>query len=142
MRPEQLPDEYLSAIHAGAEPIPRPDRRAYYNLVSAWLDHCPLLTKAALMEAIRAAQRWAIFRLRLKKISPANRSPRLCTAPFAGHPFGFCRPHRYRSSAYKIVVSREGPYLGSSAGRALKNHDKSASDAGGANHRYWDSWPR
>ena len=30
----------------------------------------------------------------------------------------------------------------SSTGRALKNHDKSASDAGGANHRYWDSCDR
>ena len=34
----------------------------------------------------------------------------------------------------------KGRIWDSSTGRALKNHDKSASDAGGTNHRYWDSW--
>jgi hypothetical protein len=57
MRVEHLSDEYLSAIHAGAGPIPRPDQRAYYNLVSAWLDHCPMLTPVTLRDAIQSAQR-------------------------------------------------------------------------------------
>jgi hypothetical protein len=32
--------------------------------------------------------RTPIFDCASKKISPAKRSPRLCIAPFAGHPFG------------------------------------------------------
>jgi hypothetical protein len=38
-------------------PVPLRDRRRYYDLVSASLAKCSLLTNAALMEAIRSAQR-------------------------------------------------------------------------------------
>jgi hypothetical protein len=40
-----------------AAPVPPRDRRRYYDLVSASLGKCPLLTNAPLMDAIRAAQR-------------------------------------------------------------------------------------
>jgi hypothetical protein len=40
-----------------AAPVPPRDRRHYYDLVGALLRRCPLLTNAALMDAIRAAQR-------------------------------------------------------------------------------------
>jgi hypothetical protein len=43
--------------HTGAAPVPPRDRRRYYNLVSVSLGKCSLLTNAALMDAIRAAQR-------------------------------------------------------------------------------------
>jgi hypothetical protein len=33
------------------------DREHYYDLIARWLDACPLPTNAALMGAIRSAQR-------------------------------------------------------------------------------------
>jgi hypothetical protein len=53
----QLTIEMLERVHSGAAPVPPRDRRRYYDLVSALLRRCPLLTNAALMDAIRAAQR-------------------------------------------------------------------------------------
>jgi hypothetical protein len=57
MRAEDLPDEMLDQVHASAAPLPPVDRPRYYALIARWLDQCPLLTNAALMEAIRSAQR-------------------------------------------------------------------------------------
>jgi hypothetical protein len=57
IRIADLSDESLTAIHRGAEPVPWPDRRTYYNRISSWLDSCALLTPVALREAIRSAQR-------------------------------------------------------------------------------------
>jgi hypothetical protein len=53
----QLEDSMLDQVHMGAEPVPYGDRQKYYGLIARWLDHCPLVTNAALMEAIRSAQR-------------------------------------------------------------------------------------
>jgi hypothetical protein len=53
----QLTAEMQNIIYNGATPVPPRDRRRYYDLVSASLRKCPLLTNAALMNAIRAAQR-------------------------------------------------------------------------------------
>jgi hypothetical protein len=53
----QLTSEMLERVHSGAAPIAPRDRRRYCDLVSASLRRRPLLTNAALMEAIRAAQR-------------------------------------------------------------------------------------
>jgi hypothetical protein len=53
----QLTPEMENLVREGAAPIPPRDRRRYYDLVSASLDKCSLLTNAALMDAIRAAQR-------------------------------------------------------------------------------------
>jgi hypothetical protein len=52
-----LTSEMLELVRKGAAPVPPRDRRRYYDLVSASLRRCPLLTNAALMDAIRAAQR-------------------------------------------------------------------------------------
>ena len=52
-----LTGEMLELVRNGAAPVPPRDRRRYYDLVSASLRRCPLLTNAALMDAIRAAQR-------------------------------------------------------------------------------------
>jgi hypothetical protein len=52
-----LTSEMLELVRNGAAPVPPRDRRRYYNLVSASLAKCGLLTNAALMDAIRAAQR-------------------------------------------------------------------------------------
>jgi hypothetical protein len=52
-----LTGEMLELIRNGAAPVLPRDRRRYYDLVSAPLRRCPLLTNAALMDAIRAAQR-------------------------------------------------------------------------------------
>ena len=57
MSPIDLSDEMLNAVHAGAEPVPRHDRKRYYNIIAAWLDECPLLTHHGLRDAIREAQR-------------------------------------------------------------------------------------
>jgi hypothetical protein len=57
MKPADLDDQMLDAVHAGAAPIPMRDRPRYYNVISAWLDACPLLTNAGLRDAIRSAQR-------------------------------------------------------------------------------------
>jgi hypothetical protein len=51
-----LSDDFLEQIHRGAGPVSDHDRVTYYNLISTWLDHCPLLTPAALQEAVRSAQ--------------------------------------------------------------------------------------
>jgi hypothetical protein len=54
----QLTSEMLELVRSGAAPIPPRDRLRYYDLVSASLRKGrPLLTNAALVEAIRAAQR-------------------------------------------------------------------------------------
>jgi hypothetical protein len=53
----QLTDEMLERVHSGAAPIPPRDRRRYYDLISASLRRRSVLTNAALMDAIRAAQR-------------------------------------------------------------------------------------
>jgi hypothetical protein len=42
-------------VRSGAAPVPLRDRRRYYDLVSASLDKCSLLTNAVLMEAIKPA---------------------------------------------------------------------------------------
>jgi hypothetical protein len=52
-----LTGEMLERVRSGAAPVPPRDRRRYYDLVSASLAKCSLLTNAALMDAIRAAQR-------------------------------------------------------------------------------------
>jgi hypothetical protein len=57
MAPNDLSDEFLEAVHAGASPIPSTDRRAYYNLISRWLDATVALTPVGLRDAILAAQR-------------------------------------------------------------------------------------
>jgi hypothetical protein len=57
MKPADLDDQMLEAVHSGASPIPMRDRPRYYNVISAWLDACPLLTNAGLRDAIRSAQR-------------------------------------------------------------------------------------
>jgi hypothetical protein len=48
-----LTGEMLERVRNGAAPVPPRDRRRYYDLVSASLRRCPLLTNAALMDAIR-----------------------------------------------------------------------------------------
>jgi hypothetical protein len=53
MSPIDLSDEMLNAVHAGAEPVPRHDRKRYYNIIATWLDECPLLTHHGLRDAIR-----------------------------------------------------------------------------------------
>jgi hypothetical protein len=57
VKPTDLSDEMLEAVHSGAVPVPMRDRTRYYGVISAWLDACPLLTNAGLMDAIRSAQR-------------------------------------------------------------------------------------
>jgi hypothetical protein len=52
-----LTGEMLERVRSGAAPVPPRDRRRYFDLISASLAKCPLLTNAALMDAIRAAQR-------------------------------------------------------------------------------------
>jgi hypothetical protein len=52
-----LTSEMLELVRGGAAPVAPRDRPRYYNLVSASLRKCSLLTNAALMDAIRAAQR-------------------------------------------------------------------------------------
>jgi hypothetical protein len=52
-----LAGEMLERVRSGAAPIPSRDRRRYFDLINASLAKCPLLTNAALMDAIRAAQR-------------------------------------------------------------------------------------
>jgi hypothetical protein len=52
-----LTSEMLELVRNGAAPVPPRDRRRYYDLISASLAKCALLTNAALMDAIRAAQR-------------------------------------------------------------------------------------
>ena len=52
-----LTGEMLERVRSGAAPVPPRDRRRYYDLVSASLAKDSLLTNAALMDAIRAAQR-------------------------------------------------------------------------------------
>ena len=47
-----------------------------------------------------------------------------------------CPWHRH---FFPCAVSHEGSYSGQSHPERSENHDKSASGAGGANHRYWDS---
>ena len=53
----QLTGEMLEIIRNGAAPVPPRDRRRYYDLISASLSKRPLLTNAALIDAIQAAQR-------------------------------------------------------------------------------------
>jgi hypothetical protein len=53
----QLTSEMQRLVYNGAAPISARDRPRYYDLVSASLAKCSLLTNAALMEAIRSAQR-------------------------------------------------------------------------------------
>jgi hypothetical protein len=54
---QSLTAEMLERVRSGAAPVAPRDRRRYYDLVSASLGKCPLLTNAALMDAIQAAQR-------------------------------------------------------------------------------------
>jgi hypothetical protein len=57
MKPADLDDQMLEAVHSGASPIPMRDRKHYYDSIARWLDSCVLLTNAGLMDAIRSAQR-------------------------------------------------------------------------------------
>ena len=52
-----LTSEMQDLVRNGAAPVAPRDRRRYYDLISASLAKCSLLTNAALMDAIRAAQR-------------------------------------------------------------------------------------
>jgi hypothetical protein len=52
-----LTGEMQDLVRNGAAPVAPRDRRRYYDLISASLAKCSLLTNAALMDAIRAAQR-------------------------------------------------------------------------------------
>ena len=56
MKPQNLDDVLLDAIHNGAGPIPQASRLAYYNRIGAWLDGCSLPTPRALADAIRQVQ--------------------------------------------------------------------------------------
>ena len=52
-----LTSEMLELVRGGAAPVAPRDRRRYYDLISASLSKRPLLTNAALIDAIQAAQR-------------------------------------------------------------------------------------
>jgi hypothetical protein len=52
----QLTQEMQDLVHNGAGPVPPRDRGRYFDLVSASLRKGPL-TNAAVLEAIRSAQR-------------------------------------------------------------------------------------
>jgi hypothetical protein len=53
----QLTDEMRDLIYNGAGPVLPRDRPRYYDLVSTSLRRSPLLSNAAVTEAIRSAQR-------------------------------------------------------------------------------------
>jgi hypothetical protein len=52
-----LTGEMLDLVRNGAAPVPPRDRSRYYDLVSTSLDKGSLLTNAAVLKAIRTAQR-------------------------------------------------------------------------------------
>jgi hypothetical protein len=58
----QLSDEMLDLVHRGAGPVPLRDRARYYDRVAAELRKAPLLTNAAVVEAVRQAQREVLLR--------------------------------------------------------------------------------
>ena len=53
----QLTHEMQDLVYNGAAPVPPRDRPRYFDLVNAALAKCSLLTNAAVLEAIRSAQR-------------------------------------------------------------------------------------
>jgi hypothetical protein len=52
----QLSAEMLELVHDGAGPIRMRDRNAYFALVVASLHKAPVLSPAAVLDAIRVAQ--------------------------------------------------------------------------------------
>jgi hypothetical protein len=53
----QLTIEMLELVHGGARPVPLRDHRRYFDLVAAELRKVSPLSNAAVLDAIRGAQR-------------------------------------------------------------------------------------
>jgi hypothetical protein len=56
MRPADLEDSLLEAVHSGAAPIASEDKTRYFNIIAKWLDSCVTVTPRSLSDAIRQAQ--------------------------------------------------------------------------------------